>query len=92
MSDDKPQKKHGTDPLVLGKKSRTEQFSTVKTAEQVQEEQDINKEHDAPDAVTLEAYFSLKGIRNPTKRAMMVAYTKVKRATVAAFDEIFSTF
>lgn len=43
-----------------------------------------------PDAMPIAAYFSHKGITNPVMHASMLAYTKIRVATVEDFDAIFA--
>lgn len=86
------EKRVGTVPIVLGKKTKNESFSTITTAEEVQANNALQKEYDDENAVPIESYFSIKGVRDPVAQAMMTAYTKVRHATVAAFDDIFKTY
>lgn len=77
---------------AVGRKWKGEPFPAVKTVEQVQEENALRAQYADDNAMSIEAYFVHKRIRNPVMQAAMAAYTKVRKATVAAFDEIFSTF
>ncbi len=89
----KPWPEEDTKPVVrLGKKFKGEKFVTIKTAEMLEEAEVLRKRYADPHAVTLTAYFVHKRIRNPVQQASMSAYTKVRRATVKAFDEIFAKF
>jgi hypothetical protein len=81
-----------TAPIRLGKKFRGEKFVTIKTAEMAAADAKLQKKYADPHAVTLIAYFVHKQIRNPVQQAGMTAYTRVRRATVQAFDEIFAKF
>lgn len=81
-----------TPPARLGKKFQGEKFVTVKTAAMVEADTKLQQKYADPHAVTLTAYFVHKRIRNPVQQAGMAAYTKVRRATVKAFDDIFAKF
>jgi hypothetical protein len=85
-------KKHGTERPEVGRKWAGEPFPTVKTAEQVAAERVAQEPYNTPDAVDLITYFSIRRISDPVKRAGMAAYTTIRNASVAAFDDIFSTY
>lgn len=105
MSDDK-NKKHGTEPVVSGKKFAGESFPTVTTAEAVAAQQAVDAAHSHPEAMDLNAYFTVCRINDPVKRAMMRAFqpldpedkdqqrrlTLPRRATKEAYDAFFKTF
>lgn len=89
----KPMDEDAPTPSVrLGKKFKGEKFVTVTTSEMVEADTKLQQQYAAPNAVTLTAYFVHKQIRNPVQQASMAAYTRVRRATVQAFDEIFAKF
>jgi hypothetical protein len=79
-------------PPETGKTFRGQKFPPIRTAESVQRDVDAQKPFNKPDAVAIEVYFAVKGIRNPVSQAAMRAYTNIKRATVADWDAIFSKF
>lgn len=85
-------KKQDTEDVVLGKKFPGEKFSTVRSAEEIAATNEENKKYDVENAVPIDAYFMKRRITDPVKKAMMEAYTKVRKATVEAFDEIFDKF
>ena len=76
----------------LGKSWKGQTFVPVKTVEGVQADADAQKAYDKPGAITIEAYFAMKGQRNPVHQAMMRTYTNIKRATVEDWDTIFASF
>jgi hypothetical protein len=80
------------DEPVLGKKWAGEKFPTVKSAADVVASQELQKEYVHENAVPLSVYFTKRRINDPVKQAMMFAFTKVRKATIEAFDEIFETF
>ena len=84
--------KIGTPLPKNGKKWAGQKHVTTRTAADVVDERSLQAKYAHPNAVTLDGYFTRKGVRDPVKRAAMMAYTKVRRATVAAFDEIFAKF
>lgn len=79
-------------PAATGKTWKGQKFPPIRSAESVKQDVDAQKPYDKPDAVALEVYFAVKGIRNPVSQAGMRAYTNIKRATVADWDAIFSKF
>lgn len=79
------------DEVVLGKKWSGEKFPTIASVA-THDARVKDKLNTDENAVTLDTYFSNKRIIDPTRRAMMAAFTKTRKATVAAFDEIFSSF
>jgi len=85
-------KKQDTEEVILGKKFAGEKFPTVKSAEDVAAERELQKQFEHENAVPLSVYFTIRRITDPVKQAMMEAYTKVRKATLEAFDEIFETF
>lgn len=79
--------------IILGKKYPGEQFSTVKSAAQVVEEQEVQKPFEHENAVPIEVYFKHRRIdSDPVRHAAMLAFTKVRKATMEAFDSIFAKF
>ena len=80
------------DEVVLGKKFAGEQFSTVRSAKDVEEAQALLAQYADEHAVPLSIYFQNRRITDPVKQSMMKAYTKVQKATMDAFDKIFATF
>lgn len=83
---------HGTAPLVIGKKWAGEKFSTVVSLAEVEAVRELNKKYEHENAVPLSVYFQIRRISDPVTQSMMSVYTKVQKATLVAFDEIFSTF
>lgn len=75
-----------------GKSYRGQATFPIKTPDDVQAEIDAQKPFAHPDAISLNVYFSLRGFRDPTLRAAMEAYTKVRTATLLNWDDIFKDF
>jgi len=74
---------------VVGRQFPGQQHYAVTLPEEEAARVELQKQYDDPNAVPLNVYFSVKQIRNPVMQASMRAYTKVERATVDAWDEIF---
>ena len=72
-----------------GKTFKGQQFVPVKTEADVQAEIDAQKPYAKEGAVAIETYFAMRGHRDPVMQASMLAYTKVRKATVEDFDVIF---
>ena len=87
-----PNEKPGAE-VKLGKKFSGEKFSTVRSAEETAEQVALNVEYGSdPEAIPLSVYFTHKRVNDPTHQRMMESYTKVRNATLAAFDAIFKDF
>ena len=81
------------DQIVLGKKFPGEKFSTIVSVDAIAEQQAADAPYvDAENTMLLDVYLANHRINDPVRIAMMKAFTKVRKATVEAFDEIFSTF
>ena len=78
--------------VILGKKFAGEKFSTVRSTEDVVAEQKIQDEHAHPNAVPLSVYCMIRGHHDKVLVAMLEAHTKVRTATLEAFDKIFKSF
>lgn len=78
--------------ITKGKKYRTDNFPAKTTVEEIKEQQEEQKKYDHPDAVPLETYCAMKGIRDIPTMEGMRAYTKIKRAQVVDWDKIFEGF
>lgn len=77
----------------VGKQYPGQVFVPSKTLDQVLVEQaEQAKYSDGPEAVPLEVYFHYRQIRTPEARAAMAAFTTVRRATLAEWDNLFKTF
>lgn len=76
----------------IGKIYRGQQHAPLLTPEMAEEINAVQREYDHPDAMPVEAYFSLRGIKEPARVAGMLAYTKVRRATVYDWDLIFRSY
>lgn len=85
------EKKH-TEDVVLGKKFAGEKFSTVKSADDIAAERKLQEDYAHENAVPLSVYFSNRRITDLTQQRMMESFTKVRKATMEAFDEIFAKF
>lgn len=88
-------KKDGTrqvEEVILGKKFPSEKFVTIRSAADVEEVAKLHEKHAHADAIPIEAYLSIRGHNEHTMQAMLLAHTKVRRATMEAFDEIFKSF
>lgn len=93
MPNDEETKEKPGDEVILGKKFPGERFSTVRSAKETAEQIALQKEFgDHPEAMPLTVYFSHRRIHDSTMQAMMTAYTKVRKATLATFDAIFKDF
>jgi DnaJ-class molecular chaperone len=90
MSTKKPEKPG--DEVILGKKFAGEKFSTVRSAANVLADHELQKSYDHPNAVPIEVYFVKHRVNDPVQRAMMLASTKIRKATIEAFDDIFHSF
>lgn len=76
-----------------GKQWRGQQFVTDVTPEDVAEKRAVDAMYGADEnAVPIEVWFMKRGHRDPVMQAGMLAYTKVRKATIAVFDDIFSSF
>lgn len=68
-------------------------FAVTKTEEEAKAESDeaatMSKD---PNAIDLDTYLAVKGIRGEVTKAAMQAYTKVRMAPLEKFDEIFKNF
>lgn len=82
----------GAEPVVLGKKWAGEKFSTVVSVEELAETHKLQAFYDTENAVPIEAWFIARGHRDHTMQASMRAYTKIRKATHEAFDDIFDKF
>lgn len=80
------------DKPPMGKQFRGQAFVPIKTEDDVLEEQEAQVPFASPDAVPLATYFAVRGIRNPVDQAARKAYTKVRNATLDAWDTIFTDF
>jgi hypothetical protein len=81
--------------VVKGKSYKGERFYPIKTEEEAQAEAEKAALYNKPGAIGLDAYFSLKGVRDEVLKAMMRAYEPakgVKVATVEDWNEIFNGF
>ena len=77
----------------LGSKTYKGQRSVqVATAETVAANMKLQAAYEDVHAVPLSTYFALRGIKDPVFQGAMMTYTKVRRATLTAFDQIFATF
>lgn len=77
------------DPKQVGRRYRGE-GAPLRTPEDVVEVMEQQAPYAAkPGAIPIAAYFSHKGITNPVMHASMLAYTKIRVATVEDFDAIF---
>jgi len=74
---------------ALGKQYRGDMFPAIKTPEMVERERQLQLEHDHPDAVPIEVYFSVRGIMDPGAQAARRRSTTVQQATMEKWDEIF---
>ena len=79
-------------PETSGKKFAGQRFYSTSTptarANSAAEQAKYNK----PNACSLNAYFATHGISDPVLRAMMEAFTPVRRATMDDWNKIFETF
>ncbi len=78
--------------VILGKKFQSEKFSTIRSAADVEEDQKLQEKYKHEHAQPLHVYFQIRGHTDHTLQAMMSAYTKVRSATLEAFDDIFHSF
>lgn len=76
----------------MAKRWKGDQFSPKTTVEEIQEVQRLNKEYADENAILLETYCSIKGIRDIPTMEGMRAFTKITKATREAWDQIFKTF
>lgn len=77
---------------VLGKQWRGQSTVPVRTAEDLAADQLVQKEYAKPDAISLDTYLSMRGVRDPAFLAGMKAYTVVRHATVEDWQKIFATY
>lgn len=81
------------DQPKIGKKYPGDRFPTSQSPEDVIADRKAQEPFASmPDAVSLDAYFSIVGITNPVAQAGMRAYTKVRKAPVSEFKKIFETY
>ena len=81
--------KHAT---TLGKSYRGQQFVPIKTPDIVAADRKAARPYERKEgAITLDAYFGLRKVRDPVMRASMSKFTKVRKATPEDFDAIFKT-
>lgn len=45
-----------------------------------------------PEVIDLETYFSIRGVRDVPTRAAMMAYTRIKKASLGEWDLTFASF
>lgn len=77
---------------VLGKNYAGQRFVPVVSADDVAEGARLKEEYEVEGSIPLEAWFSIRGHRDPVMKAAMAAFTKVRRTTPAKWDEIFKDF
>lgn len=78
---------------MAGKTSPKDIFYASKTDGQAAEEAALWNEFAREEgAVELDLYCHIKGINDPVRVAGMKAYTKIKKATPAKWDEVFASF
>lgn len=75
-----------------GKQYKGQVFVPITDPEVLLVEQAAQAPFDKPDAIPMEVYFSMRGIRNPVAQAAMRAFTNIRRATQADWDEIFKAY
>lgn len=97
MSDDKKEEtdttKAPTQPLPkLGKQYKGQQFVPILTPEDVKADNDLQAQYNHPDAIGIDAYCAIRGVRDPVMQAAMKAHTKVRKATKEVWDQLFKTF
>lgn len=76
----------------LGKKFRGQTFVPVKTEDDVRADIALQKDFKTSDAVSIDVFFARRGVRDPVSRAGMLAYTKVRTASMDAWTKIFETY
>jgi hypothetical protein len=78
--------------VKIGKSYRRQKFMPVRTPESVAADAALHAKFADPDAMPLSAYFVRRGITDPVKQAGMAAYTRLRAATLSAWDSIFASY
>ena len=88
-----PEAKRTSTRSVVGKRWRGQKHWAITTPAKVAALNAERAPHEAdPNAVTIEAYFINRGIRDPVRQAAMKTYTNLRKARMDVFDKIFETF
>ena len=88
-----PKSTEGTTTPKLGKKFSGEKFPTIVDGSvEIPLQIEVKKFGQAKNAITIEAYFIKRGHRGVVMQAAMKTRTKIRKATVEVFDEVFKGF
>lgn len=81
-----------SDEKKIGKQWKTQPHAVIATPEDLEAQRAEQEPYNKPDAVTLDVFCVMRGIRDPVRIAAMRAYTAITKATVSDWTDIFKTF